>query len=88
MRTVEEAHEGDTHFEISESLGARLAHLAIEDNVKDLMGSIAQAKFGREQIDDKELRPASLWALIAETFYNNDRWELQLFDELRTGSMS
>ena len=84
-RTLEEAREGEIQFDISESLGARLAHLVVEEDVKDLMGNIALAKSGRERIDDKELRPASLWDLIAEKFYNNNHWELQLFDEHRTG---
>jgi hypothetical protein len=43
-KPLQDAQKGDTHLDNIESLGARLAHLAVEDDVKELMENIAHAK--------------------------------------------
>ena len=83
QKVLEKAHEGDVQFNISDSLGARMAHCVVEDTVKDLFTDIYSCSGDRAALDNKAIRVDQLWGVIADSFFNNPEWQLELFDSLQ-----
>ena len=55
QKALEKAHEGDSSLNISDSLGARMAHCVVEESVKDIFTDIYVCSGDRAVLDNKAL---------------------------------
>lgn len=86
QKKVDNAHQGVISLRgIDHNLAARVMHLAVEEQCKDLLVQIFECRDGREAVDDKEVRLSKLWEALASHFFNNENWKLHYFDNERKG---
>ena len=83
-RRREEAGEDEVvTLDASDSVAARVAHLCVEMDSKEIMSVIFAADGTRQALDNKNLRPGELWEKLASDYYNNSDFPLECFDASR-----
>ena len=86
QKKIDNAHQGVVSLRgVDTNLCARVMHLAVEEQSKDLLVQIFECRDTREAVDDKEVRLSKLWEAMATHFFNNPNWNLEYFDTDRTG---
>ena len=84
-KAQESATEGAVELAVSDNFAARVIHCAIEEGTKDLLNCIFECESSRLALDDKRLRVNELWEKLANDFFNQASWNLELFDRERKG---
>jgi hypothetical protein len=87
QKRAEDLHEGQITLRgIDKSLCARIVHLAVEEDSKEILVEIFSVRENRELLDDKVVRVGELWKFVGDRFFNDPMWNLQYFDPTRTGN--
>ena len=82
---VAEAVEGLIQLNENDNFSARVAHICVEEGTRELMNTIFEVDTSRSAVDDKATRVSELWDKIATDFFSARNWELEMFDQNRTG---
>jgi hypothetical protein len=73
---------------MKDSFLARIAHLGVETETRDILMQIYRCGSQRERIDDKNLRQTAMWQRIADEYFNNDQWKVVMNDHIQDDRVS